>query len=136
VVSESPAPNDLADRWIQVAHGRQALSLAARNFFQRPDERLLSPASPDQRQDDDGIPHRFGASRRRQNHRDDRSPSNITWRPRSQSGQHDSGITRSPASVRRFENAGGTHVTMEVSSHALTRARLRSPTSTPPYLPT
>jgi UDP-N-acetylmuramoyl-L-alanyl-D-glutamate--2,6-diaminopimelate ligase len=40
VISESPAPPDLAGRWIQVAHGRQALSLAARNFFRRPDERL------------------------------------------------------------------------------------------------
>jgi len=40
VISESPAPPDLAAHWIQVAHGRQALSLAARNFFARPDERL------------------------------------------------------------------------------------------------
>src|SRR5947209_11329676 len=41
VVSESPAPPDFAGRWIQVAHGRQALSRAARNFFGRPDERLF-----------------------------------------------------------------------------------------------
>ncbi|MCX6628570.1 MAG: Mur ligase domain-containing protein, partial [Candidatus Solibacter sp.] len=31
VVCESPAPPDFAGRWIQVAHGRRALSLAARN---------------------------------------------------------------------------------------------------------
>ena len=36
VVSESAAPPDLAGRWIQVAHGRQALSLAARNFLDGP----------------------------------------------------------------------------------------------------
>ena len=28
-------------RWIQVEHGRQALALAARNFYGRPDERLV-----------------------------------------------------------------------------------------------
>jgi len=41
VISESPAPPEFAGRWLQVAHGRQALSLAARNFFGRPDERLF-----------------------------------------------------------------------------------------------
>jgi UDP-N-acetylmuramoyl-L-alanyl-D-glutamate--2,6-diaminopimelate ligase len=40
VASESAAPPDLAARWIQVEHGRHALALAARNFFGRPDERL------------------------------------------------------------------------------------------------
>jgi UDP-N-acetylmuramoyl-L-alanyl-D-glutamate--2,6-diaminopimelate ligase len=40
VASESPAPPDLAARWIQVEHGRRALALAARNFYGRPDERL------------------------------------------------------------------------------------------------
>ena len=41
VVAESPAPPGLAARWIQVAHGRQTLSLAARNFYRQPDERLF-----------------------------------------------------------------------------------------------
>jgi UDP-N-acetylmuramoyl-L-alanyl-D-glutamate--2,6-diaminopimelate ligase len=40
IASESPAPPDLAERWIQVEHGRRALAIAARNFFGRPDERL------------------------------------------------------------------------------------------------
>ena len=42
VVSESEAPEGgpLAACWIRVVHGRQALSLAARNFYGRPDERL------------------------------------------------------------------------------------------------
>jgi UDP-N-acetylmuramoyl-L-alanyl-D-glutamate--2,6-diaminopimelate ligase len=40
VVSESEPPPELAQRWIQVEHGRQALALAARNFYGRPDERL------------------------------------------------------------------------------------------------
>ncbi len=40
VAGESPAPEGLEARWIQVNHGRQALALASRNFYRRPDERL------------------------------------------------------------------------------------------------
>jgi UDP-N-acetylmuramoyl-L-alanyl-D-glutamate--2,6-diaminopimelate ligase len=40
VASESAAPPDMASRWIQVEHGRHALALAAREFYGRPDERL------------------------------------------------------------------------------------------------
>ena len=40
VVSASPAPEALKDRWVQVEHGRQALAVAARSFYRRPDERL------------------------------------------------------------------------------------------------
>src|SRR5579862_2532812 len=41
VVSELPPPPDVASAWIQVEHGRQALAMASRNFYQRPDERVL-----------------------------------------------------------------------------------------------
>jgi UDP-N-acetylmuramoyl-L-alanyl-D-glutamate--2,6-diaminopimelate ligase len=40
IVSETEAPPELASRWIQVEHGRRALAIAARNFFGRLDERL------------------------------------------------------------------------------------------------
>jgi UDP-N-acetylmuramoyl-L-alanyl-D-glutamate--2,6-diaminopimelate ligase len=40
IASESPAPPELAAQWIEVEHGRQALALAARNFYGRPDTRL------------------------------------------------------------------------------------------------
>jgi UDP-N-acetylmuramoyl-L-alanyl-D-glutamate--2,6-diaminopimelate ligase len=40
VVSELPPPEGFRGSWIQVEHGRQALALAARNFFHRPDERI------------------------------------------------------------------------------------------------
>jgi UDP-N-acetylmuramoyl-L-alanyl-D-glutamate--2,6-diaminopimelate ligase len=40
VASESEAPAPLAGRWVHVEHGRQALSLAARNFYGKPDEQL------------------------------------------------------------------------------------------------
>jgi UDP-N-acetylmuramoyl-L-alanyl-D-glutamate--2,6-diaminopimelate ligase len=41
VASEFPGPEDLAGPWIQVEHGRRALALASRNFYHCPDERLL-----------------------------------------------------------------------------------------------
>jgi UDP-N-acetylmuramoyl-L-alanyl-D-glutamate--2,6-diaminopimelate ligase len=40
VAGESEAPGDLGAKWIQVEHGRQALALASRNFYGKPDERL------------------------------------------------------------------------------------------------
>jgi len=40
VTSELPAPEGFRGHWIQVEHGRQALALAARNFFRQPDERI------------------------------------------------------------------------------------------------
>jgi UDP-N-acetylmuramoyl-L-alanyl-D-glutamate--2,6-diaminopimelate ligase len=41
VVGDRPAPGGFAGLWLQVAHGREALALAARNFFNKPDERLV-----------------------------------------------------------------------------------------------
>ena len=40
VVSASAAPAGLEERWIEVEHGRRALALAARRFYKAPDERL------------------------------------------------------------------------------------------------
>ena len=40
VVSELPAPEKFRGAWIEVEHGRHALALAARAFFERPDERV------------------------------------------------------------------------------------------------
>ncbi len=40
IVTESPAPTELSSRWIQVRHGRHALAIAAKNFYSRPDERI------------------------------------------------------------------------------------------------
>jgi UDP-N-acetylmuramoyl-L-alanyl-D-glutamate--2,6-diaminopimelate ligase len=40
VASDSEAPSDFPAPWIRVEHGRHALALAARNFYGRPDERL------------------------------------------------------------------------------------------------
>ena len=40
VVSDSPAPAGFAAPWIEVAHGRQALALAAKTFYGKLDEKL------------------------------------------------------------------------------------------------
>jgi len=40
VASESPAPPEFAQKWIAVEHGRQALAIAARNFYHDPGSRL------------------------------------------------------------------------------------------------
>src|SRR3954447_3994008 len=41
VVSELPRPEDFSGPWIQVEHGREALAIAAGNFYARPDERVF-----------------------------------------------------------------------------------------------
>ncbi len=42
ILSESPRPDRFSSTvpWIQVPHGRQALATAARNFYDRPDEKI------------------------------------------------------------------------------------------------
>jgi UDP-N-acetylmuramoyl-L-alanyl-D-glutamate--2,6-diaminopimelate ligase len=40
VVSESPRVDGFSGVWIEVGHGRHALALAARNFYGKPDERI------------------------------------------------------------------------------------------------
>jgi UDP-N-acetylmuramoyl-L-alanyl-D-glutamate--2,6-diaminopimelate ligase len=40
VVSDQPPLEDFAGNWIQVEHGRRALSAAARTFYQQPDARV------------------------------------------------------------------------------------------------
>src|SRR6476659_6771058 len=40
VVADRPVPGGFRGVWLQVPHGREALALAARNFYGKPDERL------------------------------------------------------------------------------------------------
>ena len=125
VVSESPAPPELAGRWIQVAHGRQTLSLAARNFFGRPDERLsLTGITGTNGKTTtayliDSILRAAG-----------KTTAMIGTIEYHLAGRVLKAVNTTPESLdlmRLFsdlENAGGTHVTMEVSSHALALGRV------------
>jgi UDP-N-acetylmuramoyl-L-alanyl-D-glutamate--2,6-diaminopimelate ligase len=125
VASESEAPEDLVSRWLQVEHGRQALALAARNFYRKPDERL-------------GITGITGTNGKtttgylldsilRAAGRTTALIGTIEYRL---AGRVLPAVNTTPESldlVRMFtelEQAGGTHVTMEVSSHALALGRV------------
>jgi UDP-N-acetylmuramoyl-L-alanyl-D-glutamate--2,6-diaminopimelate ligase len=44
VVSDRPSPGGFSGTWLQVVHGRQALACAARNFYEKPDQRLALTA--------------------------------------------------------------------------------------------
>jgi UDP-N-acetylmuramoyl-L-alanyl-D-glutamate--2,6-diaminopimelate ligase len=44
VVADRPAPGGFRGVWLQVLHGREALAQAARNFYGKPDERLALTA--------------------------------------------------------------------------------------------
>src|SRR5690348_16228431 len=44
VVADRPAPASFRGVWLQIPHGREALAVAARNFYGKPDERLALTA--------------------------------------------------------------------------------------------
>jgi len=125
VIGESPAPPGLAGRWIQVAHGRQALSLAARNFFRRPDERLSLT----------GITGTNGKTTTAYLVDSVLRAAGLTTAMIGTIEYHLAGrvlkaVNTTPESLdllrlfSELESAGGTHVTMEVSSHALALGRV------------
>ena len=125
VISESEAPPELASRWIRVRHGRTALSLASRNFYGKPDERLRLT----------GITGTNGKTTtaylldsvlRAAGH----TTALLGTIEYHLAGRVLKAVNTTPESldlVRLFhelESAGGTHVTMEVSSHALALGRV------------
>jgi UDP-N-acetylmuramoyl-L-alanyl-D-glutamate--2,6-diaminopimelate ligase len=125
VISESEAPPELASRWIRVPHGREALSLAARNFYRRPDERLTLT----------GITGTNGKTTtsylvdsvlRAAGH----TTALIGTIEYHLAGRVLKAVNTTPESldlIRLFaqlEGLGGSHVTMEVSSHALALRRV------------
>lgn len=125
VVSESPVPPDFGGAWIQVAHGRQALSLAARNLYRRPDERLsLTGITGTNGKTTtayivDSILLAAG-----------KTTAMIGTIEYHLAGRILKAVNTTPESLdllrifSELESAGGTHVTMEVSSHALVLGRV------------
>jgi UDP-N-acetylmuramoyl-L-alanyl-D-glutamate--2,6-diaminopimelate ligase len=125
VASESAAPPELAARWIRVHHGRQALAVAARNFYHWPDERLGLT----------GITGTNGKTTtaylidsvlRAAGH----TTAMIGTIEYHVAGRVLPAVNTTPESLdlmRLFadlEAAGGSHATMEVSSHALALGRV------------
>jgi UDP-N-acetylmuramoyl-L-alanyl-D-glutamate--2,6-diaminopimelate ligase len=126
VAGESEAPEaSWAARWIQVEHGRRALALAARNYYGKPDERLGLT----------GITGTNGKTTtaylidsvlRASGH----TTALVGTIEYHLAGRVLPAVNTTPESldlVRLFaelERAGGTHATLEVSSHALALGRV------------
>jgi UDP-N-acetylmuramoyl-L-alanyl-D-glutamate--2,6-diaminopimelate ligase len=125
VAGESDAPEDLRPRWIQLEHGRQALALASRNFYGKPDERLgLTGITGTNGKTTTGflIDSVLRAAGRVtaligtiEYHLGDRVLPAVNTTPESLD------LVRLLAELERI---GGTHATMEVSSHALELGRV------------
>jgi UDP-N-acetylmuramoyl-L-alanyl-D-glutamate--2,6-diaminopimelate ligase len=125
VVSELPAPEGWTGPWIRVPHGRRALAIAAREFYGRPDERLTLT----------GITGTNGKTTTslvldqilRTAGKTTLVVGTIEYRL---AGQVLKAANTTPESLdliqllARLEDAGGTHATMEVSSHALALGRV------------
>jgi UDP-N-acetylmuramoyl-L-alanyl-D-glutamate--2,6-diaminopimelate ligase len=125
VVSELPAPDGWGAPWIRVEHGRAALAQAARNFYGSPDGRLAIT----------GITGTNGKTTTawiidemlRSAGRSTALVGTIEYRL---GGKRLPAVNTTPESLdlyrlfHELEEAGGTHVTMEVSSHALAVGRV------------
>jgi UDP-N-acetylmuramoyl-L-alanyl-D-glutamate--2,6-diaminopimelate ligase len=125
VVSESAAPDGFAHPWIQVAHGRHALSTAAGNFYGHPDRDLKLT----------GITGTNGKTTTsflidsvlRGADKATALVGTIEYRLRDRVLP---AVNTTPESLDLFRlldelrSLGGTHATMEVSSHALALGRV------------
>jgi UDP-N-acetylmuramoyl-L-alanyl-D-glutamate--2,6-diaminopimelate ligase len=125
VVSELIARPDFAAPWIQVDHGRRALALAACNFYDHVDRRL-------------GITGITGTNGKTTTsylidsilHAAGRTTALVGTIEYRLAGKPMKAVNTTPESVDLFgifselQRLGGTHVTMEASSHALTLGRI------------
>jgi UDP-N-acetylmuramoyl-L-alanyl-D-glutamate--2,6-diaminopimelate ligase len=125
VVSELPATREFHGNWIEVEHGREALALAARNFYGNPAERLkLTGVTGTNGKTTttfliDAVLRAAGMTTA--------LVGTIEYRL---AGEVRPAVNTTPESLdlyrlfEELEQAGGTHVTMEVSSHALALGRV------------
>jgi UDP-N-acetylmuramoyl-L-alanyl-D-glutamate--2,6-diaminopimelate ligase len=125
VAGESETPAEFANRWIQLEHGRQALALASRNFYGKPDERLgLTGITGTNGKTTTGFlidsvlraaGHTTALIGTIEYHLANRVLPAVNTTPESLD------LVRLFAELERL---AGTHVTMEVSSHALELGRV------------
>ncbi len=125
VVSELARPEGFSGRWIEVPHGREALALASRNFYNEPDERLgLTGITGTNGKTTsaylvDSILQAAG-----------KTTALVGTIQYQVAGEIRHAPNTTPESLDLYrifadlERQGGTHVTMEVSSHALALGRV------------
>ena len=125
VVGDRPAPGGFAGLWLQVAHGREALALAARNFYNKPDERLALTAitgTNGKTTSSTLIDAMLRAA--------GKTTALIGTIEYHLAGKVLPAVNTTPESLDLFamyaelEKLGGTHVTFEASSHALDLGRI------------
>ena len=125
VACESAAPDDFPAPWIEVEHGRQALAVAARNYYHHPDERIALTGITGTNGKTttsyliDSILRAAG-----------KTTALIGTIEYHLAGRVLPAVNTTPESLdlnrlfTELEAAGGTHATMEVSSHALALGRV------------
>ncbi len=125
VVADRPTPGGFAGLWLQVPHGREALAVAARSFYNKPDERLALTAITGTNGKTttttlvDAMLRAAG-----------KTTALIGTIEYHLAGRVLPAVNTTPESLDLFamfaelERLGGTHVTLEASSHALDLARI------------
>jgi UDP-N-acetylmuramoyl-L-alanyl-D-glutamate--2,6-diaminopimelate ligase len=125
VAADSPAPPGIGGRWLQVEHGRRALAIAARNFYSKPDERVRMTGITGTNGKTttaylvDSVLRAAG-----------RTTAMIGTIEYHLAGRVLPAVNTTPESLdlmrilSELEREGGTHATMEVSSHALALGRV------------
>lgn len=125
VVSDRPSPGGFSGTWLQVVHGRQALASAARNFHKKPDQRLALTAvtgTNGKTTSTSVIDAMLRAA--------GKTTALIGTIEYHLAGRVLPAINTTPESLDLFrmfhdlEQMGGTHATLEASSHALDLGRI------------
>jgi UDP-N-acetylmuramoyl-L-alanyl-D-glutamate--2,6-diaminopimelate ligase len=125
VVSDRPSPGGFSGTWLQVVHGRQALAYASRNFYDKPDQRLALTAMTGTNGKTtstsliDAMLRAAG-----------KTTALIGTIEYHLAGRVLPAVNTTPESLDLFrmfhdlEQMGGTHATLEASSHALDLGRI------------
>ncbi len=125
IVSDRPSPGEFSGIWLQVPHGRHALAIAAKNFYEKPDRRVALTAVT-------GTNGKTTStslidSILRSSGRTTALVGTIEYRL---GGRVLPAVNTTPESLDLFrlfhelEQMGGTHATLEASSHALDLGRI------------
>ncbi len=125
VLAERPKPGGFAGDWLQVAHGRQALASSSKNFFERPDDHIAVTGVTGTNGKTtstlliDSILRAAG-----------KTTALIGTIEYHLAGRVLPAVNTTPESLDLFrmlhdlQQAGGTHATLEASSHALDLGRI------------